>query len=329
MNKEIKREKILLVVLFVSFVLMSIIEPSKFLSINNIQSMFFQMPEFGILSIAMMVVVITGGINLSITAVAALAGILSGFVLSMPFSMENPILGILIAICVSILFALLSGGINGVFISYVGVPAILVTLSTSTLFEGVSLKLTKGGAISGFPSEFFVVGNGEVFSIPVAFIIYFLVIVVTFILLEKSVWGSRVYMIGNNAVASRYSGVKVKKILTSVYVYSSILAVTSSIIMISRYNSAKVDYGSSYLLQSIAAIVLGGTSITGGKGSVWGTVLAVAILQVISSGFNIIGVNRYFVDVTMGLILIGVLILNYVSVYFRKKNLRKSTSFKV
>lgn len=120
-------------------------------------------------------------------------------------------------------------------------------------------------------------------------------------------------MVGSNPTAAVFSGINVKRVLLQVYIYSSVLAGLAAVIMLSRYNSAKVDLGSSYLLQSVAAVVLGGTSMAGGHGTVLGTVIAVAILQVVSSGLNILGVNRFIIEVIMGAILIAVLTVNIIS----------------
>jgi ribose/xylose/arabinose/galactoside ABC-type transport system permease subunit len=128
-------------------------------------------------------------------------------------------------------------------------------------------------------------------------------------------------MIGSNPVAAKFSGINVKKILLQVYIYSSLMAAIASIIMISRYNSAKVTLGSSYLLESVAAAVLGGTSIAGGKGSVFGTVIAIGIIQIISSGLNILNLNRFITDAIMGALLIVVLTINYISDKLKTKNI--------
>ena len=134
-----------------------------------------------------------------------------------------------------------------------------------------------------------------------------------YFLFERSTWGTKVYMIGCNELASKFSGIDTKKILLQVYVYSSILTGIASIFITSRYNSAKTDYGSSYLMQAVTAVVLGGTSISGGHGKVIGTVIAVCIIQVISTGLNILQVNRYIINIITGGILILVLALRYIS----------------
>lgn len=312
--QKYSKEWILVGVFIVLFVLMSVLSPNRFLSVDNLQSMAFQLPELGILSLAMMIVIITGGINLSVTSTAALSGILSAFTLSkLNAAGTNIILTILAAIVVAVVTSLICGAVNGSVIAYIGVSPILVTLGTMTLFEGISLNFTKGGAISGFPEQYYWFGNGTIWFLPVPTLIFLAVIIATLLILERTPWGQSVYMVGCNPLATMYSGINVKKVLVKVYLYSALLGSIAAIIMTSRYNSAKVDYGSSYLLQSVAAAVLGGTDVSGGYGKVMGTVIAVAILQVVSSGLNILGINRYIVDIIMGAILIVVLTINFIN----------------
>ena len=128
-------------------------------------------------------------------------------------------------------------------------------------------------------------------------------------------------MLGCNETATRFSGINTKKVILSTYIYSAILSSISGIIMMSRYNSAKVDFGSSYLMQSITAVVLGGVSISGGHGNILGTVIAVAIIQIISKGLNLINVDRNIVDIIMGIILITVLAIRYISKVLSDKSL--------
>ncbi|APC09199.1 ABC transporter permease [Neomoorella thermoacetica] len=322
------KEMILLYVFIGLFLLMSLISPSRFLSLENLQSMASQLPELGIVALGMMVVIITGGIDLSITFTAALSGIAGAFILSSGHSPETAgtaaMLLIIKAVLVTLITALICGSINGFLISYIGVSPILVTLGTMTLFEGLSVWLTKGGAISGFPEQYQWMGNGSLLFIPVPLLIFIALAILTEILLERTAWGRSVYMYGCNPVATHFSGINIKRVVLFVYLYAATLAGVAALIMISRYNSAKVDYGSSYLLQSVAIVVLGGTNIAGGYGKVIGTVIAVGIVQVLSSGLNLIGVNRFIVDVTMGALLIAVLLLNhFINVREQRKEVKR------
>jgi simple sugar transport system permease protein len=187
----------------------------------------------------------------------------------------------------------------------------IATLGTSTLFEGISLNITKGGAISGFPAEFIKIGNSTFLGLPIPLIIFLFIVAGVYLFLERSGFGSAVYMTGSNSKVARYSGINTRQVLFWVYVAAGFLAAVAGILMASRYNSAKESYGSSYLLQSVAASVLGGTNINGGEGRIIGTIIAVMIIQVISSGLNIFGFNRYLTNIVMGSILLLVLTIKF------------------
>jgi simple sugar transport system permease protein len=324
--RKYSKEWFLLGVLLILIAIMSFLSPDKFLSFDNLQSMAFQLPEFGIIALAMMAVILTGGINLSVTAATSLSGILAAFILAgFNSAGVNIIITIPVAIVVALITAIVCGSINGLVISYIGVSPILVTLATMTLFEGISLKFTKGDAISGFPEKYYYFGNGTILDVPVPLIIFVIVIIIAIILLEHTPWGFKVHMLGYNPKATALSGIDTKKVLLKVYLFSALLGSIAAIIMTSRYNSAKVDYGSSYLFQSLTAVVLGGSDVTGGYGKVMGTVIAVTILQVTSSGLNIFGINRNITDIITGVILILVLASHYINIhYLQYRRLKKS-----
>lgn len=305
----------MLVIIFLAlFILMSILSPSKFLTSNNISSMMFQMSELGVLAIGMSIVILTGGINLALSHSSMLAAIIGTLVMqAMVSAGMNPLLTILAGIIVIIAVSLILGAINGFFIAYVGVLPILVTLGTRSVFEGIGLNITKGSALSGYPPEFNFIGNGVFLGIPFPFLIYVAVIIVSTLLIQRTAWGMSVYMIGGNVKATELSGINTKKVLMGVYIICGILCGIAGVIMASRYSSARTDYGSSYVMQAVTAAVLGGTDINGGEGTIIGTVIGVAILQVISSGLNILGVNRNFVDIIIGAILIAVLTIRFFS----------------
>ena len=312
--KKNSKERILLIVFALVFIALSFLSPDKFLTVTNIRSMAFQLPEFGILTLAMMVPILTGGINLSLVTTATLGGVVSATVMASLYKQNwNETLIIMIAVLTSMAASVLCGIINGYVVSYIGAAAMMATLGTSTLFEGIGLYISKGNSISGFPAAFYWIGNGTVCGVPVPMIVFGLVAGVTWLLLEKTAWGQSVYMVGCNRKAASFSGLNVNRIMMKVYMYSGFLGSLAMLIMMSRYNSARVDYGSSYLMQAVAASVLGGTMITGGYGKVGGVVIAVAILQIISSGFNIFGLDRNLTTVINGVILIGVLTLNWKS----------------
>ncbi len=278
-----------------------------FFSGANLQSIAFQLPELGILTLAMMIAMITGGINLSIIAAANLAGIATAWVLT-SFMVGSPV-SMVVALLSGVVVSLCIGVVNGFLVAHVGVSAILATLGTMTLVEGISVLLTQGSVISGFPSEFLFIGNGTIYGVPIPLTIFLLCALLVGLLLERTPFGIYSTMIGSNAKAAEFSGVPVKKVLVWVYILSGLLAGIASIIMISRFNSARAGYASSYLLVTVLASVLGGVNPDGGFGRVGGVVLALIILQVISSGLNLLGLSSHLGLALWGAILIAVMVI--------------------
>lgn len=323
--KKNPKEGVLLIVCIAIFIVMAILSPDKFLTQNNLTSMASQLPEFGILALGMMVIILTAGINLSLTFVASLSGITMALVISsMNAAGYAPAACIAAGLVVGFLMVMGCGLLNGFLVAKLHVSPILATLGTSMLFEGIGLNLTEGRAISGFPAVFDTLGNGTIGGvIPISLIIFIGVAIFAYFLFERTPWGVKLHMVGSNPTAVNYSGVNVTKMLIQAYLVSALFCFIATVIMTSRYNSMKVDYGNSYMMQAILATVMGGTSIAGGYGKVGGTVMAVITIQLLSSGLNIFGLNRFFVDMVMGAILIGVLALNYVYNTVQNRNMMK------
>ena len=305
-------EGILFLLFIAAFILMSVISPGRFLRWFNIQSMAYQLPEFGILALSMTMVIISGGINLSLTFTATLAMIIGGLAMAtLSANGAATVWALTAGVGLMCIIAFACGAINGYVVAYLGITPMIATLGTSTLFEGIGLNITRGGAISGFPSAFMEIGNNTIGPVPIPMVIFILVVIALHFFLERSSFGTAIYMIGSNPKVARYSGINVRRMLFWVYAIAGFLTAVSGIIMASRYNSAKTDYGSAYLLQAVAASVLGGTSITGGEGKIAGTIIAVMIIQVISSGLNIYGLNRYLTNIIIGAILLLVLSIKF------------------
>lgn len=304
------RDKKILCLMAILFALVggfAMVLGGDFFSSANLQSIAFQLPELGILTLAMMITMLTGGINLSIIAAANMSGIatawvLTSFMTGTPASLALALLsGMAVSICI--------GAINGWLVAYVGVSAILATLGTMTLVEGISVLLTQGSVISGFPNGFLFIGNGTIYGIPMPLIIFLLCAVLVGFSLERTPFGVYSTMIGSNPRAAEFSGVPVKRVLVWVYIASGLLAGVAATIMISRFNSARAGYASSYLLVTVLASVLGGVNPDGGFGRVGGVVLALVILQVISSGLNLLGLSSHLGLALWGAILIAVMVV--------------------
>ncbi len=281
----------------------------RFFSVNTLQSMAFQMPELGILSLAMMLALLSGGLNLSIIATANLTGLTIAFVLTryVPGSEGMAWAGLqVLAIASGFAVAALVGLVNGFVIAYLGVSPILATLGTMTLCKGLAIGLTRGNVLSGFPEPIVFIGNGTVFGVPFALIVFALCALPVAIMLNATPFGTKVYMIGSNEKATRYSGVDTRAILLRLYVLSSLLAGVAAVVMLARFNSANAAYGESYLLVTILAAVLGGVDPFGGFGKVGGLILALIILQMISSAFNLLNLSQFLTLAIWGGTLIAV-----------------------
>ncbi len=292
----------------------AIVIGDRFFSIDTLQSMAFQMPELGILSLAMMLALLSGGLNLSIIATANLTGLTIAFLLTRYIPGTDGIAWVgvqVVALAAGFAVAALIGLINGFVIAYLGVSPILATLGTMTLCKGLAIGLTHGNVISGFPASIVFIGNGTVWGVPVALIVLALCALPVATLLNATPFGAKVYMIGSNEKATRYSGVDTRAVLLKLYVLSSLLAGVAAVVMLARFNSANAAYGESYLLVTILAAVLGGVDPFGGFGKVGGLILALIILQVISSAFNLLNLSQFLTLAIWGGILIAVAAVPY------------------
>ena len=299
---------LIIIFIFLTF-LFSIFLPGKIFSVGNFQSMAYQLPELSILAIAMMITMLSGGINLSIIATANASGIITATILTKLITdgSGNSFYISVIAILAGWAVAFLIGAINGFIIAYIGVSPILATLGMMTLLQGLNILYTKGYVISGFPPEILFIGNGTILGIPFSLIVFLMIAFIISILLERTSFGLNNYLIGSNETASFLSGVNVKRVLIWTYAISGLLCGVASTIMISHFNSARAGYGASYLLVTILAAVLGGVNPYGGLGKVSCMVIALFILQIASSGLNLLGVSTHFTKALWGIILIFVI----------------------
>ncbi len=324
-SKDNNLRRLLLITVLI-FVVMSILVPNTFLTLRNFSSMAFQFPEFGLLAIAIMLAMLTGGIDLSIVGIANFSGILAALVLvkyGPMFSGVGIIIPILFAITVSVISGLMAGMLNGFLIARIGITPILATLGTMELLTGIGIVITRGSAVFGFPESFIAIGNGSIFYIPIPFIIFVLFAVAFSIVLNRTSFGFKLYMLGTNETASKFSGINNVKILIKTYMLSGFLSACAGIILIARTNSAKADYGTSYTLQAILVAVLGGVNPNGGFGSILGIVLAIFSLQFLSSGFNLLQISNFAKDFVWGALLLLVMVVNYILNKKKEKHMSK------
>jgi simple sugar transport system permease protein len=287
--------------------------PSRFLSGDTLRAIAFQMPELGILSLAMMVPLMSGGLNLAIIATANLSALVMAAILTHLIQPSTP-LPIVVAVIVLALLAgmstsLVIGFLTGVIVAFFGVHPILVTLGTMTLVKGTAVLATSGTVIGGFPPAILLLGNGTLFGIPVSMILFLICAVVVGVISTHAPFGVSVRLIGSNERATRYSGVPTEWVLVGVYVVSSLLCWVAALVMMARFNSASAGYAESYLLVTILAAVLGGVDPFGGFGRVLGLFLSLVLLQVISTGFNLLGFSPYLTAAIWGATMILAIVI--------------------
>jgi simple sugar transport system permease protein len=296
---------VLLVVLF------SLIEPTTFPRVGTLQAMMFQLPELGLLALAMAIPLISGGINLAIIATANQAALLMAWILTAaaPAGASGSEFAFWLAAALCAGFALCAGVglITGLLVAILGVHPILVTLGTMTFLHGASIYFTRGRTISGFPDVLLAVSNRTLFGTPISFVLFVSIALGVHVLLTRTALGVRIHMIGSNLESTRFSGVDTRRVLILVYVLSSLLCWGAAIVMMARFNSAGADIAQFYLLITILAAMLGGIDPYGGFGRVTGLFIALLILQVIASGFNLMDLSPHLALACWGLILILVI----------------------
>jgi simple sugar transport system permease protein len=306
----------LLVISAVVFATMTALNPGRFLSTLNVDSMANQFPELGILSLGVMLAMITGGIDLSVVGVANLAGIFVAFVFTrlMPPGAGGAALAgwMALALAVAVATGLAAGAINSFLVAVVGIPPILATLGTMQLFTGVAIGITKGYAVVGYPEAFLAIGNSGLWIFPIPFLVFVACAVAVSVLLSRTRLGTELYVIGTNLKAAVFAGIETRKALFKSYLVSGLLSGVAGVVMIARTNSAKADYGESYVLQAVLVSVLGGVNPAGGFGTVVGVTIAVLSLQFLSSGFNMLRFSNFAKEFTWGMFLLAIMTLNYV-----------------
>ncbi len=294
--------KTLLLLVAAVLLAMAIVAPGSYYGVDNLRSMIFQFPEYGIIAYGMMLAMLSGGIDLSLVGIANLVGIVAAKIM---LGMGGSGASIALGCAAGILVGAACGLFNGFMIGYLRVPAMLVTLCGLQLFGGLGLAITTGPALNGLPEKFIQIANGSVGSIPIVLFIFLAVVAAMAFLTKCTVFGSHVLFMGSNSEASRYSGISILKVTLLTYMVSGILGGVSGLVIASHFGSAKSDYGSSYTLLSLLIAVLGGIHPDGGRGSVLGVTLSILLLQLISNAFSILQADTTLKTFVYGWLLIG------------------------
>ncbi len=316
-----------LIVLIVGvMVFMAVMKPESFYSWNNVRSMIFQFPEFGIIAFGVMICMISGGIDLSLVGLANLTGIICATIM---LAMGGSNLSILVGIAVGVLIGLLGGMFNGFLISKLGLPPMLVTLCGLELYTGLGLGITTGPAVNGLPDNFKFIANGSIplgsVELPIVLFIFIGILALVVFIMKNTVFGHHVYFMGSNKEAAKFSGINCHKTTMLTYSISGILGAVAGIIMTSHFNSAKSDYGVTYTLLSILIVVLGGVHPDGGRGRVLGVTLSVLLLQFITQAFTLLKIETNWKTFTYGVLLIVALSITMIQSKMAERKAEKES----
>jgi simple sugar transport system permease protein len=289
----------------------------QFLTAANFDSIAFQLPELGLLTLAMLMPIVSGGFNLAIIHTANICGLTLAWVLIQFGGVDAPLGAFALGAVAAIAVGALAGCVMGLVIAYVGAHPILVSLAMMIFLRGLGEFLTRGGDISGFPAFLNGIGHGYILGIPVPLILFALAAVAWHVLLTRTRHGFSVYMIGSNMLAAEYSGIHTKRTLTVIYTLSGAMCAIAGILMLARFNSVRVGHGEALLLVTVLACFLGGVDPFGGFGRVVPVVVALVILQVLSSGLNLMGASQHLSTAVWGLFLVAVMILRWLALRYR------------
>jgi ribose transport system permease protein len=281
---------------------LSLLSP-YFLSTANLLNVLRQVSINAILALGMTVVILKGGIDLSVGSLLALAGALAaGFALS---GLPPPLaMGLGVGIAVAL------GTLQGLLVAYAGLPPFIVTLAGLTAFRGLTLVYTDGRPITGLPDPFLFLGNGTLLGIPVPVMVMLSFLLLTHLLLQNTALGRYLYAIGGNEEAARLSGVPVARIKVFAYAYSGLAAGLAALVLTGRLNSAQPTAGTGFELDAIAAAVVGGTSLAGGRGTAWGTFLGALIIGVLNNGMNLLNVSSFYQLIAKGAVIVLALLVD-------------------
>ena len=295
-----------LVVLLLAVVTVFGLVADNFLSASAFTAIAFQLPELGLLTLAMLMPIISGGFNLAITFTANLSGLAMAAVLHGQAS-GGPAL-IALGILAALATGTLVGWLMGVIIAWTGAHPILVSLSMMIFVRGLGEFLTRGGDISGMPDAVQAIGQGVVLGVPAPLIVLAAAVLAWHVLLRRTRLGFSTRMIGSNIEAARYSGVPTRRVLALIYALSGLMCGVAGVVMLARFNSVRVGHGESYLLITVLACFLGRVDPFGGFGRVLPVALALVILQVIASGLNLLGANQHLATALWGGFLLLVMV---------------------
>ncbi|GGD00258.1 ribose ABC transporter permease [Enterococcus sp. DIV0242_7C1] len=293
-----------LLALIALVIVVTVLNPS-FITPNNLLNLLRQVSINALIAFGMSFVILTGGIDLSVGSTLALSGALTAGLIANGIS---PILAMLVGMVLGAFLGL----INGLLITKGKMAPFIATLATMTIYRGATLVYTDGNPITGIGDSFIFqfMGKGYLFGVPFPIFVMLIFFLLLYVLLHKTAFGKKTYAVGGNLKAAEIAGVKTDRVQMIIYTISGLMASISGIILTSRLNSAQPTAGQAYEMDAIAAVVLGGTSLSGGKGRLFGTLIGALIIGTINNGLNLLGVSSFYQQIVKGLVIIIAVLLD-------------------
>lgn len=279
-----------------------------FLTVPNILNVVNQIVIYGIIAVGMTMVIITGGIDLSVGSIVALVGVVTATILKS--EALSPLLITLVAILVGLSIGTITGAISGLMITRFNIAPFIITLAMMTICRGAAMLFSNGLSIGNLPASFGFLGRGHVGIIPVPVIVMLLIFLLGHLLLTQTRFGRYIYAIGGNEEATRLSGVQTKRTKFLVYLLAGFLTSLSGVVLSSRLGAGVPNSGMMYELYVIASVVVGGTSLMGGSGRITGTFFGVMIIGVLYNGLNLLNISSYWQQVILGLVIVAAVLLD-------------------
>ncbi len=307
---------ILFCLLAVVLIFFTITKGGRFWKLSLWEGMLFQFPEYGLMTLGLMFVFICGKHDMSAVMLGNFASIIAVkyMAANVTEGMSNGQIGgiIIVAILMAIAIATVGGIINALLVSRLNIPPVMATIAMQLVWKGFSTALTKGYAVTGLPSLYTSVGHMKLFGfLPMPLLVFIVLFAVAAFLLKRTVYGEKLYMVGNNQKAAHFSAINTHRMITITYILSAVYSVIGVLLMVSTMSSAKADYGTSYITRAILILVLAGCLPDGGMGKISDILIALFTIQIIATGVNLFpNLNTYYASLIWGGLLIVVLIMS-------------------
>ena len=297
-----------IVVAFFAICIVLSVMNEYFLTVGNLSNILLQTSINGILAIGMTFVILAGGIDLSVGSVLALAGMVSAGLVT-----GDTAHGAWVGVLGGVLAGVLCGAINGGITTGLQVPSFVVTLAMMSAARGGAQIWNDGGPISQLSADFLFLGEGRIYGVPVPVLIFFALFIVGWVILRHTRFGRYVYAVGGNEKSAKTSGISTRTVLMGVYALCGLCAGLAGAVLTARTTSALTQSGTGYELDAIAAVVIGGTSLSGGVGGLTGTLFGALIIAVINNGLDLMGVSSYYQQVIKGIVIVAAVLLDTLS----------------